>query len=88
MPKVKPLIRPDPLEMAIRVWIGGGLAFLRINQAELARRAGISKATLSGRIGSGGDIGSMRLSEYLAIKGVFQKGGYYCEPGKEFGGNV
>lgn len=71
MPRVKPLIRPDPRATAILTEIGGGMAALRITQGELARRAGIKPSTLSGRMK---DIGSMRLSELWAIQKVIERG--------------
>ena len=73
MPKVKPLVRPDPREISIREEIGGVLAVLNITQNELARRTGISPATLSGRMKN---IGDMRLSELWAIQDVRKRAGY------------
>ena len=76
MPKVKPLIRPDPSVQAVRAWIGAGMATLGLTQKELARQTGIKETTLSVRIGKGGDLGSMKLSELWAIGKVFKRGGF------------
>ena len=37
MPRIKPLIRPDPRAVAVLTEIGGGRAALQITQGELAR---------------------------------------------------
>lgn len=76
MPRVKPLGRLNPQEVEVRAWIGAGMGALQMNQAELARRAGLDKQTLSNRIGRSGDIGSMRLKELWAIRKVFRQAGY------------
>ena len=72
MPRVKPLIRPDPRAVAILEEIGGTLAAMHITQNELARRTGISPATLCNRLKH---IGDMRLSELWAIQDVRKKSG-------------
>ena len=72
MPRVKPLIRPDPRAVAILEEIGGTLAAMHITQNELARRTGMSPATLSNRMKN---IGDMRLSELWAIQDVRKKSG-------------
>lgn len=72
MPRVKPLIKPDPRETAIREEIGSAMAVMRITQKELAKRTGISPATLSGRLKN---IGDMRLRELWAIQDVRKKSG-------------
>lgn len=65
MPRVKPLIKPDDREVAIRKEIGGIMGELRLTQGQLAERARIDKATFSRRLK---DLGSMRLSEYWRIQ--------------------
>lgn len=72
MPRVKPLIRPDPEEIKLLKEIGGIMAALEISQKELARRAGISPSTLSNRMHNIGDI---RLSEILAIRRAAKREG-------------
>ena len=72
MPRVKPLIRPDPRKTAVLVEIGSIKAALNLSQGELARRAKINPATMSLRMN---DIGSMRLSELWAIQDVARKEG-------------
>lgn len=72
MPRVKPLIRPDPRAVAVLEEIGGTLAAMEINQNELAKRIGISPSTLSSRLKH---IGDMRLSELWAIQDVRKKSG-------------
>ena len=72
MPRVKPLIKPDPRETAIREEVGATLAVLRITQNELARQTGMSPATLSNRLKR---IGDMRLSEYWRIQDVRKRSG-------------
>lgn len=71
MPRIKPLIRPDPRATAILTEIGGGRAALQITQGELARRAGIEPSLLCKRLK---DIGSMRLSEYWGIQDAIERG--------------
>ena len=71
MPRVKPLIRPDPRATAILTEIGGGRAALQITQGELARRAGIDPSLLCKSLK---DIGTMRLSEYWGIQDVIERG--------------
>ena len=72
MPRVKPLIRTDPLEADIRSEIASGMARLQINQRELARRAGLEPSTLCRRMKN---VRSMRLYELWAIRKVFERGG-------------
>lgn len=72
MPRVKPLIKPDPRETAVREEIGSAMAAMRITQNELAKRTGISPATLSGRLKN---IGDMRLRELWAIQDVRKRAG-------------
>ena len=81
MPRVKPLIRPDPSEQKILSEIGAGMMQMQLNQQDLARLSGINPNTLSKRIGKGGDIRTLRLGEMIAIRGVFKKGGVYHEEG-------
>lgn len=73
MPRVKPIAKPDPRSVAILEEIGGTMATMRISQTELAKRAGMSQATLSGRLKN---IGSMRLSELWAIQDVRKRAGF------------
>ena len=73
MPRVNPLIKPDPRSVAVLEEIGGTMAVMRISQNELARKVGISPATLSGRLK---DIGNMRLSEYWRIQDLRKQAGY------------
>ena len=73
MPRVKPLLKPDPRSVAVLEEIGGTMAVMRISQNELAKRSGMSPATLSGRLKN---IGEMRLSELWAIQDVRKKAGY------------
>jgi DNA-binding Xre family transcriptional regulator len=73
MPRVKPLIKPDPRSVAVLEEIGGTMAVMRISQNELARKVGISPATFSGRLK---DIGNMRLSEYWRIQDLRKQAGY------------
>ena len=72
MPRVKPLLKPDPRQVAVLEEIGGTLAVMKITQNELARRTGMSPATLSNRMKN---IGDMRLSELWAIQDVRKKSG-------------
>lgn len=73
MPRVKPLIKKDPRSVAVLEEIGGTMAVMGIGQNELARRSGMSPATLSGRLKH---IGDMRLSELWAIQDVRKKAGF------------
>ena len=73
MPRVRPLSKPDPRSIAVLEEIGGTMVALKLTQNELARRTGMSPATLSGRLKN---IGDMRLSEYWRIQDVRKKAGY------------
>lgn len=73
MPRVKPLLKPDPRQVAVLEEIGGTLAVMKITQNELARRTGMSPATLSNRLKH---IGDMRLSELWRIQDVRKKAGF------------
>lgn len=73
MPRVKPLLKPDPRQVAVLEEIGGTLAVMKITQNELARRTGMSPATLSNRMKN---IGDMRLSELWRIQDVRKKAGF------------
>ena len=75
MPKVKPLIRTDPLEHQIRSEIASGMGQMQITARELSRMTGINYNTLAKRIGKGGDIKSLRLGELIEIRKVFKRGG-------------
>lgn len=76
MPRVRPLIRTDPREIAVRKEIGGILMMLGDNKSKLAELSGIKYGTLMSRIGSGyGDIGRMTLREYWAIQDAVKGGG-------------
>lgn len=72
MPRVK-IIRQDPRATAVLEEVGGAMAVMKISQNELAKRAGMSPSTLSGRLKN---IGDMRLSEYWRIQDVRKKAGY------------
>ena len=50
MPPVRSLDPYDIRKREIREWIGGRISYHGITQTELARRAGISKSTLSEHI--------------------------------------
>lgn len=73
MPRVNPLIKQDPRATAVLEEIGGTLAAMHITQNELARRTGMSPATLSNRLKN---IGDMRLSELWRIQDVRKKAGF------------
>lgn len=72
MPRVKPLIRPDPRRTAVLAEIGGIRAALHLSQRGLAEKARIKPTTMSDRMK---DIGSMRLSELWAIQDVAKREG-------------
>ena len=72
MPRVKPLTRRDPREIAVLSEIASTLVTMQISRAELARKAGINASTMQKRMN---DIGSMRLSELWAIQDARKKAG-------------
>ena len=72
MPRVKPLVKRSPEEVAILCEIGATLSAMRISRAELARKAHINPSTMQKRMN---DIGSMRLSELWAIQDARKKAG-------------
>ena len=72
MPRVK-TFKPDPRSVAILDEIGGTMAVMRIGQNELAKRVGISPATMSNRMKN---IGDMRLSELWRIQDLRRKAGF------------
>lgn len=74
MPRTRALIRPDPRAQAIRTEIGGIIMRMGITKKELADKTGINYSTLMSRIGTKGDIGEMRLSEYWKIQDVGNRG--------------
>ena len=75
MPKIRSLIHEDPEKADIRAEIFEAMGRLNVSQAELARLTGIKPSTLSKRIGKHGDIGGLRLNEYLAIRRVAERMG-------------
>ena len=75
MPRVKPLIRQDPLEAELRSEIASGMARMQINARDLAKMTGIRYSTLITRIGKSGDIKSLRIGELIEIRKVFARGG-------------
>ena len=68
MPKVKPLIKPDPLEDDIISEIAAGMAGKNLNIKGLSDRAGINYSTLITRIGMRGDIKRMTIGELIKIR--------------------
>lgn len=72
IPRVKPLIRPDPLEDQISTEIASGMVRMKIDTRELSRRTGINYSTLIKRIGKSGDIKTMRLDELIKIRRVLK----------------
>lgn len=68
MPKVKPLIKPDPLEDDIISEIAAGMAVKNLNIKGLSDRAGINYSTLITRIGMSGDIKRMTIGELIKIR--------------------
>ena len=73
MPRVKELIRKDPREIAIREEIGAGLYSKGLSITDVARMTGLKQSTLYKRLGRGGDLGSMRLSEYWKLQDVLKR---------------
>lgn len=67
MPRVRPLIKPDPDITAIREEIGAIAGALGISHKELAVRAGIAPQTFSRRMKNPGDF---RVYELIAIRKV------------------
>lgn len=76
MPRVKALTKEDPTKAAIRAEVREIMGYLNVSQAELARMTGIPASTLSLRIGRRGNIGSLKLDEFLAIRRVAAERGY------------
>ena len=68
MPKVKPLIKPDPLEDDVISEIAAGMALKNLNIKGLSDRAGINYSTLITRIGMRGDIKRMTIGELIKIR--------------------
>lgn len=68
MPKIKPLIRPDPLETDVISEIASGMAQTKTSMKDLARLTGINYSTLTKRIGRTGDIKTLRLGELILIR--------------------
>lgn len=79
MPKVKPLIRPDPRAQGVRKEIGSIMGVLQIDAVELSQISGINYKTLMRRIGKNGNIGDMRLYELWAIQDAAKRRGYENE---------
>ena len=74
MPRVKPLVRPDPWRKEITTEIWGGMKTMGLTIKDLSELSGIKRTTLQARIGKGGDIGSMRLDELESIRKVLRRG--------------
>ena len=80
MPRVRPLSKPDPINVKIAREIGAVMIIEGMTIGELSKRTGISPATLARRIGTHGDLDSLKLWEYKAIRkvgeqlGVIDKG--------------
>ena len=70
MPKVKPLTRLDPLELEVKTTIGRILAVGRMTIKDMSKRTGINESTLRKKIGPSGNIGELRLKEYMKIKAL------------------
>ena len=72
MPKVKPLIRPDPFENEIISEIASGMACMKLTVKDLSDLTGINYSTLVTRIGKNGDIKSLRIGELIRIRKVLE----------------
>lgn len=70
MPRVKPLIRPDPLEDELISEIGAGMAVKKMTILDLADKTGINYSTLKKRLR--GDIKSLRIGELILIRKVLR----------------
>lgn len=70
MPRVKPLIRPDPLEDELIAEIGAGMAVKKMTILDLADKTGINYSTLKKRLR--GDIKSLRIGELILIRKVLR----------------
>lgn len=73
MPRVKPLITPDPLELDLSGEIASGMAKMKINIKDLSEITGINYSTLVKRIGRGGDIKTMRIGELIRIRKALKR---------------
>ena len=80
MPRVKPLIRPDPLDVQVAQVIGAVMIVCGLNIDKLSELTGISPATLARRIGTKGNLDDLKLGEFKKIRqvgidrGVFDEG--------------
>lgn len=75
MPRVKGLRTPHRVEIEVRTLIGSIMQVGKLNIRDLARLTGMSNVTLGRRIGKSGDIGDLRLAEYISIIRVAEKRG-------------
>lgn len=75
MPRVKALTTPHRIEIEVRTLIGAVMQIGKLNISDLAKLTGIDDATLGRRIGKSGDIGTMRLWEFIAIVKVAERFG-------------
>ena len=74
MPRIaKP--KPHRIETEVSLVIGAIMQIGKLNIAQLSKLTGIDDATLARRIGKSGDIGSLRLNEYIAIVDVAERYG-------------
>lgn len=72
MPKVRPIGTPSKSETDILIEVSGTIKALGITQTEMAKRVGISPATMSLRLKN---ISDMRLGELWAIRKERQRAG-------------
>ena len=70
MPRVRALIRPDPIDVEVKTTIGRILAVGGMTIKDLSKRTGINESTLRKKIGPSGNIGELRLKEYKKIKAL------------------
>ena len=75
MPRVKELRTPHRVELEVKTLIGAVMQIGKLNISDLSKLTGIDDATLGRRIGKSGDIGTMRLDEYIAIVKVAERFG-------------
>lgn len=72
MPRVKPLIRPDPRETEVLDELGAALSAMKISKKELAKRTGIEYTKLCRRFRN---VGEMRLDELWRIQDARKRAG-------------
>lgn len=80
MPRVKPLAKKHRVETEVAKVIGTIMVDGKMSIRDLSKKIGVDESTLGKRIGKNGDLGNLRLKEFIRIlelgewMGIIDKG--------------